>query len=634
MIAVANFIGLPLIFLSAIRSSPRQMPHWIEVARELQPGELGRPRRPERDRGRRRLGRGGMYLGLLVAATALHVIVRDVVLPRLPAIDLAAQAPEWARAGVPARARTLKAAACAAAGPPMVRRSPARRCHGTAGPQAVRQAARRRSFVDDSRAPGHGLSSSSLGSTSPRARRVRPVSRSRTASCGSRPTASPRRRTGRPDASRTAHDRCGRRRPRARPAGDELGTIGGLRPRPLRREARRPVRQRARRRRDRAMRRLDVAHRRGALGRVGTAQGRARRPARPCRPARRRVRRPPPPLPAPPSSVARVQPRRQPLATRPRTRASRRGLRAPWTPTPRAHRDSVLQLGLRPWTTLSADRSAARPPARLLATGCESSRVGGRTGSVASRFAGPRRVGHVVRATRRFAVRRDHADRPGRSPPARRPRRRAPSRPCRGARAPRSPSSSPRRCRSRRRPRPRRRRRPHREHGALHRADDRVRSAAVTAPRRRSRRRRASSRVRGSGRTTRTSKRRPSTSTVGVASRSTLPSGAAASGCAADARTPPHAAPARSRLDEAVARLARDEAGMREQRAVEAEQRRRRLRSRTRRAPAASAAVRARGRRRARSASRSSGRRARDLRAGRDARVDAHARARRLAVAA
>ena len=98
MIAAANFVGLPLMFISAILIPPRQMPHWIAGALALQPGELGRPRRPERDRRRRRLGRERDVPRSPRRGDGLHVIVRDVVLPRLSALYLAAQAPESARA--------------------------------------------------------------------------------------------------------------------------------------------------------------------------------------------------------------------------------------------------------------------------------------------------------------------------------------------------------------------------------------------------------------------------------------------------------------------------------------------------------------------------------------------------------
>ena len=82
MIAAANFVGLPLMFLSAILIPPTQMPGWIAQISRFNPvnwgvhaarnaivtgGALGRDRRlsPAAARGGRR-----------------HVVVRDVVLPR------------------------------------------------------------------------------------------------------------------------------------------------------------------------------------------------------------------------------------------------------------------------------------------------------------------------------------------------------------------------------------------------------------------------------------------------------------------------------------------------------------------------------------------------------------------------
>ena len=44
VIALANFISLPLLFLSSTLLAQRQMPHWMRVALGLQPGQLGRPR--------------------------------------------------------------------------------------------------------------------------------------------------------------------------------------------------------------------------------------------------------------------------------------------------------------------------------------------------------------------------------------------------------------------------------------------------------------------------------------------------------------------------------------------------------------------------------------------------------------
>ena len=42
MIAVANFIGLPLLFLSSTLIARSQMPDWMQTAAQVQPGRLGR----------------------------------------------------------------------------------------------------------------------------------------------------------------------------------------------------------------------------------------------------------------------------------------------------------------------------------------------------------------------------------------------------------------------------------------------------------------------------------------------------------------------------------------------------------------------------------------------------------------
>ncbi len=41
MIGLANFIGLPLMFLSSILISNQQMPNWMDFAVAVQPGQLG-----------------------------------------------------------------------------------------------------------------------------------------------------------------------------------------------------------------------------------------------------------------------------------------------------------------------------------------------------------------------------------------------------------------------------------------------------------------------------------------------------------------------------------------------------------------------------------------------------------------
>ena len=150
-------------------------------------------------------------------------------------------------------------------------------------------------------------------------------------------------------------------------------------------------------------------------------------------------------------------------------------------------------------------------------------------------------------------------------------------RPCpRAAPAPRSPSSSPRRCRSPGPPRPRRRRRPRPTSTVPCIGETTASLPAPAAPARaRSRRRRASSRHGGSGSSSRTSKRRPSTSTVRA--RSIAPPAAMRTGRSRPAVELRRPRGELVRLDEPVAGLALDEALVREQRLVEAEQRLRAL---------------------------------------------------------
>ena len=70
MIAVANFIGLPLLFLSSTLLARAQMPHWIRVASRFNPFDWGvKAARavvlPGTD-----WGAVGLYLGLLLALSA------------------------------------------------------------------------------------------------------------------------------------------------------------------------------------------------------------------------------------------------------------------------------------------------------------------------------------------------------------------------------------------------------------------------------------------------------------------------------------------------------------------------------------------------------------------------------------
>ena len=137
MIAAANFVGLPLMFLSAILIPPRQMPNWIEQVSRFNPVELGRARRAQRDRHRRRLGRERRLPPVPARGLRGHVIVRDVVLPRVPALYLTIAA-----------ALALPATAGATYGWPL---KPFDRQHAV------------RSFFDDPRAEGTGASSFHFG---------------------------------------------------------------------------------------------------------------------------------------------------------------------------------------------------------------------------------------------------------------------------------------------------------------------------------------------------------------------------------------------------------------------------------------------------------------------------------------
>lgn len=70
MIATANFIGLPLMFISAILIPPKQMPHWIEQLSRFNPVNWGVQAARNAIVVGGHWGATGGYLGLLVAATA------------------------------------------------------------------------------------------------------------------------------------------------------------------------------------------------------------------------------------------------------------------------------------------------------------------------------------------------------------------------------------------------------------------------------------------------------------------------------------------------------------------------------------------------------------------------------------
>jgi ABC-2 type transport system permease protein len=70
MIAAANFVGLPLMFLSAILIPPRQMPNWIEQVSRFNPVNWGVQAARNAVVVGGDWGPTGAYLAFLVAATA------------------------------------------------------------------------------------------------------------------------------------------------------------------------------------------------------------------------------------------------------------------------------------------------------------------------------------------------------------------------------------------------------------------------------------------------------------------------------------------------------------------------------------------------------------------------------------
>jgi ABC-2 type transport system permease protein len=70
MIATANFIGLPLMFISAILIPTKSMPHWIRIASRFNPVNWGVQASRNAILTGGHWGSSGVYLLLLVAATA------------------------------------------------------------------------------------------------------------------------------------------------------------------------------------------------------------------------------------------------------------------------------------------------------------------------------------------------------------------------------------------------------------------------------------------------------------------------------------------------------------------------------------------------------------------------------------
>jgi ABC-2 type transport system permease protein len=71
MIAAANFVGLPLMFISAILIPQRQMPHWIEQLSRFNPVNWGVNAARNAILAGGHWGSSGLYLLYLLAATAV-----------------------------------------------------------------------------------------------------------------------------------------------------------------------------------------------------------------------------------------------------------------------------------------------------------------------------------------------------------------------------------------------------------------------------------------------------------------------------------------------------------------------------------------------------------------------------------
>jgi ABC-2 type transport system permease protein len=71
MIAIANFIGLPLFFLSSTLISLKQMPHWMQIAARFNPVNWGVVAAREVVLPATDWGSVGLHLGLLAALTVV-----------------------------------------------------------------------------------------------------------------------------------------------------------------------------------------------------------------------------------------------------------------------------------------------------------------------------------------------------------------------------------------------------------------------------------------------------------------------------------------------------------------------------------------------------------------------------------
>ena len=94
MIAIANFIGLPLFFLSSTLISLKQMPEWMQELSRYNPVNWGVVSAREVVLPGSDWSAVGVHLGLLFALTVATAGVRDLDVPGLPAavVDGAAAA--------------------------------------------------------------------------------------------------------------------------------------------------------------------------------------------------------------------------------------------------------------------------------------------------------------------------------------------------------------------------------------------------------------------------------------------------------------------------------------------------------------------------------------------------------------
>ena len=89
MIAVANFIGLPLLFLSSTLIAINQVPHWIQVTSRYNPVNWGVSAARQVVLPGTDWVNVGEHVGLLLALTLVMTGLATWMLPRLSALAVA-----------------------------------------------------------------------------------------------------------------------------------------------------------------------------------------------------------------------------------------------------------------------------------------------------------------------------------------------------------------------------------------------------------------------------------------------------------------------------------------------------------------------------------------------------------------